>query len=149
MTTDGGRTILVVEDNPSQQNIFRLLLPRYGFEYLIVETGQAAIDSIACCATCFSAIIMDIRLSDMDGYECTRQLRSIEAAKNRRTPIIAVTALALPGDSQKAFDAGMDDYVSKPFAVDDLRRVLLRWTYDDTRPNLLLLPSRSEDLESN
>lgn len=138
------RIILVIEDNINQQNIFRLLLPKFGFDFLIVESGQAAIDSVACCSPCFAAIIMDLKLPDMNGIDCTRQLRQFEKTKLNKTPIIAVTAQAMPGDRERCLSAGMVDYLAKPFTVDELRRILLRWTYEQGHPNLHLLQAQGE-----
>jgi len=68
---------------------------------------------------------MDCQMPVMDGYEATRQIRKID--KNSRTPIIAITANAMDGDKERCIQAGMNDYLSKPFKLDDLHEALSRW----------------------
>ncbi len=138
--TNVNPTILVVEDNPNQQMVIRILLTKYGFDSHIVDNGQAAIDATSCCVACYAAVLMDVKLTDMDGYECTRRIREIEQPLNRKTVIIAVTAHAMHGDREKCLAAGMDDYLAKPFTAESFRAILLRWTYNSNQPNLRLLP---------
>lgn len=71
----------------------------------------------------YHLILMDCQMPDMDGYEATRRIRSSSYASSR-VRIIAMTANAMQGDREKCLTAGMDDYISKPFKIEDLRRVL-------------------------
>jgi CheY-like chemotaxis protein len=72
---------------------------------------------------------MDCRMPEIDGFEATRRIRHHEAADGqRRMPIIALTANAQEGDRDRCIAAGMDDYMSKPLDLDDLARMLRRWT---------------------
>jgi CheY-like chemotaxis protein len=89
---------------------------------------------------------MDWKMPDMDGIKCTSIIREQERGTGAHVPIIAVTARALEGDSEKCLQAGMDDYLSKPFSSEDFRRILLKWTYDPARPNLMILPPRASGL---
>jgi two-component system, sensor histidine kinase and response regulator len=66
-------------------------------------------------------------MPELDGYEASRQIRDMEG-DNRRTPIVAMTANALPGDREKCLEAGMDDYITKPVRLDALERLLALWT---------------------
>ncbi len=72
----------------------------------------------------YDAILMDVQMHGMDGYETTRRLRALENEKGFRHFIIGVTAHALAGDREKCLEAGMDDYMSKPINADVLARLL-------------------------
>jgi len=145
MTKESQPIILVVEDNPGQQKVLHLLAEKFGFTALIVSSGREALDVLSACETCFDAILMDWKMPDMDGLECARQIRIRD---KQNTPIIAVTAYNMPDAMAKCKAAGMDDYLSKPFTADDFRRMLLKWTYKPSRPNLKLLPGESSEASS-
>ncbi len=82
----------------------------------------------------FDLVLMDCQMPVMDGYEATRRLREIEDREGRvQTPIVALTAHAMEGDRERVLSAGMDDYLSKPFRLDQLRALLARWTDAGTR----------------
>ena len=105
------KKILVVEDHEENRRILRLLLQSAGFE--LVE-AEAAEDGLALAASSRpDLILMDIQLPGIDGYEATRRLKADPAL--RHIPIIVVTSYALSGDDAKAFAAGCDAYVTKPF----------------------------------
>jgi two-component system, sensor histidine kinase and response regulator len=119
--------LLVVEDNPTNQHVARLLLERLGYRVEIVDNGQAAIEAVADPRADYAAILMDIQMPEMDGYAATRRIREAEQMTGQRVPIIAMTANALPTDRAAALAAGMDDYVSKPLDHELLGEVLKRW----------------------
>ena len=75
----------------------------------------------------YDLILMDCQMPVMDGYQATQIIRKHEATTGRRIPIVALTANAMQGDQERCIGAGMDDYLSKPVAVRDLRAVLERW----------------------
>ena len=103
------KRILVVEDHEENRRIPRLLLTKAGFE-LEAETGE---DGVRLAETERpDLILMDIQLPGLDGYEATRRIKANPAL--RPIPLI-VTSYALSGDDVKAFEAGCDDYVTKPF----------------------------------
>ncbi|HEY9681053.1 MAG TPA: response regulator [Oculatellaceae cyanobacterium] len=142
--------ILVVDDNPTQQKVINILAEKFGFLTVVVSSGKEALSAIAACDTCFDAILMDVNMPDIDGIECTKRLKQfLKNQGTRMTPIIAITARASDEDRKACIEAGMDDYLSKPFAADDFRRMLLKWAYNATRPNLRLLPERKNSAESN
>jgi two-component system, sensor histidine kinase and response regulator len=141
--------LLVVEDNRTQQKVIQTLAEKFGYSVVLVSTGEEAITALRTCDTCFDAILMDWKMPDMDGIKCTSLIREFEKGTGAHVPIIAVTARALDGDMQKCLEAGMDDYLSKPFSSEDFRRILLKWTYDPSRPNLMILPPRANDVGSS
>jgi CheY-like chemotaxis protein len=105
--------ILVVEDNRINQLVARGLLERQGHSVVLAENGRQAIDLFV--RERFDLVFMDVQMPEMDGYETTAAIRAAEARSDRpRTPIIALTAQALPEDRTACLDAGMDFYLSKP-----------------------------------
>ena len=104
--------ILVIEDQEDNRRIMRDLLTSAGYEIIEALTGQ---EGVTAAETRHPALIlMDIQLPDFDGYEATRRIKANPAL--RAIPIIAVTSYALSGDDVKAYEAGCDAYVSKPFS---------------------------------
>ncbi len=101
-------TILVAEDNPSNQKLMTILLQKMDLEVTVAEDGQKAIEK--CESSTYDLILMDMQMPNVNGYEATRQLRS----QGVKTPIVAVTANAMMGDEEKCLEAGCDGYISKP-----------------------------------
>ncbi|MFA6070556.1 MAG: response regulator, partial [Janthinobacterium sp.] len=90
----------------------------------------------------FDVILMDCQMPEMDGFEATRRLRRMEAQQGRdRTPIIALTANAILGDRELCLDAGMDDYLAKPYTRAALLAVLARWRPASTAPAAAQTPA--------
>jgi two-component system cell cycle response regulator DivK len=104
--------ILVIEDQEDNRRILRDLLTSVGYEVLEAVRGDEGV--MAAEREQPDLILMDIQLPGIDGYEATRQIRAIPALTE--TPIIAVTSYALSGDDVKAFEAGCNAYVTKPFS---------------------------------
>lgn len=121
--------VLVVEDNPVNQRISVLMLQRLGFAVDLATNGEEGVSMWK--QRDYDAIIMDCQMPIMDGYSATARIRERERAegqsRERRMPIIALTAHALPRDRQKCLDSGMDDYLTKPVAARDLGAMLERW----------------------
>ena len=118
-----GRKVLLVEDNPVNQTVIEAMLSSLGYEVSVVSDGAQAIHRAN--TECFTAILMDCRLPIIDGYEATRQIRQLAGCT--QVPIIALTANALQGDREACLQAGMNDYLAKPFKRTDLEQILLRW----------------------
>jgi signal transduction histidine kinase/CheY-like chemotaxis protein len=114
--------ILLAEDNRVNQALASALLARDGHVVTLVETGIAAV--AAASAGEFDAILMDIHMPEMSGFEATRAIRAHESTTGRHVRIIAMTAHAMQGDRERCLEAGMDDYVSKPIHPGDLRRAI-------------------------
>lgn len=119
-----GRRILVVEDDPNSQAVIAAMLRKRGFEVLMADSGVAALDAFQSHA--IDLILMDCQIPKLDGYETTARIRGMEGPQ-RRTPIIALTANALPDDRQRCLDAGMDDYLPKPVSMQAVFEALAKW----------------------
>lgn len=129
--------LLIVEDSPTQQYLYRELCHRFGYEAHIVASGEEALSAIA--LTDYSAVILDIGLPGICGLETIRRIRMKEKGTIRHLPVLALTGNSEPEDKIECLSAGADDYMSKPFSVDAFRKLLLRWTYDSRSPNLRLI----------
>ncbi|MEV7606283.1 response regulator [Paenarthrobacter sp. NPDC089322] len=116
--------LLVAEDNEVNQLVARGMANRLGYDVDIVVDGAQAVE--ATLSGTYAAVLMDCHMPVMDGFEATRTIRARDAQR-ARIPIIAMTAGALDEDRERCFDAGMDDYISKPVDVDKLGEVLARW----------------------
>lgn len=136
--------LLIVEDDKTQQKVLSLLAEKYGFDMVIADTGAKALVELDSGGIKFDAVLMDIRMPDMDGYECTQLIRNRETISGRRVPIIAITAYASEAYRAKCLQVGADDYLSKPFDAEDFRKMLLKWAYNPKKPNLKLLPGSRE-----
>lgn len=119
---------LVVEDNLVNQRVASALLKRLGFNTDSVANGQEALQFVQTNHDGYDVILMDCQMPVMDGYETTRCIREWEKSNGQGgTPIIALTADALPGTEAHCKEAGMNDYLSKPVRKESLRQVLSRW----------------------
>lgn len=117
---------LIVEDNKTNQMLISMILDDFGISYDIASDGIEAIDKFK--TFTFSIILMDENMPNMNGIESTQYIRAIEKEKSlQKTPIIAVTANALSGDQERFIDAGMDDYISKPYTEEDIVKILNKY----------------------
>jgi signal transduction histidine kinase/DNA-binding response OmpR family regulator len=114
--------ILLAEDNLVNQKLALRLLEKRGFEVTVVGDGRAALDALE--KGTFDAILMDVQMPDMDGFEATAAIREKEKSTGAHIPIIAMTAHALKGDEQRCLAAGMDAYVSKPIRTAELFKII-------------------------
>jgi signal transduction histidine kinase/CheY-like chemotaxis protein len=119
-----GRLILLAEDNPANQRLAIAQLERLGFRVDLAVNGQRALDSYAAHPNRFDLILMDCQMPEMDGFEAAQKIREMERRLGGHVPIIAMTANAMQGDREACLAAGMDDYISKPVTIDNLRRIL-------------------------
>lgn len=115
--------LLVVEDNHINQMVAKGMLEKLGHQVTLAGHGQECID--LCEENDFDLIFMDCNMPVLDGYDATQQLRN--NPETQHVPIVALTANALSHDRQKCLDAGMDDYIAKPFKSDHLRQVMTKW----------------------
>ena len=114
--------ILVVEDHPANQYVAQSLLESLDCTVSIAGTGAEALDLLA--REPFDLVFMDCQMPGMDGYETTRQMRAV---LQRYIPVVAITANAMVDDKQRCLDAGMDDFLPKPFTKSALSDLLCKW----------------------
>ena len=128
-------TVLIVEDNPVNQEVALGMLARIGVRAEVADNGREGLERIE--ADRFDAVLMDCQMPVMDGYAATRALREREAAAGdgSHLPVIALTANAMQGDAERCLAAGMDDYLAKPFDPVRLEEVLLRWLTGPEAPS--------------
>jgi len=124
--------ILIVEDNAVNQEVALGMLEKIGFNAEVADNGAEGLEMLA--AGEFDLILMDCQMPVMDGYAATGALRELEASElktgsstARRMPVIALTANAMTGDAEKCLNAGMDDYLSKPFEASALEEKIVFW----------------------
>ena len=110
--------LLLAEDGKVNQRVANGLLTKRGHSVVIVENGQEALDALE--REHFDAVLMDVNMPKLNGYEATQRIREKEVTTGGRLPIIAMTANAMKGDREKCIDAGMDDYVAKPVRPSEL-----------------------------
>jgi PAS domain S-box-containing protein len=124
-------TVLLVEDNVVNQKVFSAMATSIGYGVDVAVNGFDALEAMD--RRDYSAVFMDCQMPVMDGYQTTEKIREREGTE-RHTCIIAVTASAMAADRARCFDAGMDDYLTKPFKTEDLAAKLTHWLPVDARP---------------
>jgi CheY-like chemotaxis protein/HPt (histidine-containing phosphotransfer) domain-containing protein len=113
--------LLLVEDNAINQKLAIALLERWGHRVTVAENGEVALEWVS--KHTFDAILMDMMMPVMDGLEATRRIRAMESDA-ARVPIVAMTANAMEADRERCFEAGMDEYISKPIKSQELLALL-------------------------
>jgi CheY-like chemotaxis protein len=124
--------VLLAEDNPINQKLAVTLLQKAGYSVDAVESGLHAVEKARIGG--YNIILMDVQMSEMDGFEATGLIRAWEREQGLHTPIIAMTAHALSGDRERCIEAGMDDYLSKPLQPKVFFSMLERWISHDEAP---------------
>ncbi len=118
--------ILVADDDRMNQVVVVGTLTKLGYAAEVVDRGSSAV--LACAEDEYAAVLMDVMMPGMDGYTATRRIREHERQHGLPpVPIIGLSARAMPGDSQIALDAGMNDYLTKPIRTPALDAMLHRW----------------------
>jgi signal transduction histidine kinase/CheY-like chemotaxis protein len=121
--------ILLVEDNTVNQEVGMAMLEALGYQAVLAVNGIEALAQLA--GQSFDLVLMDCQMPEMDGYQATRRIRADEAATGlgQHLPVVALTAHAMIGNREACLEAGMDDYLTKPFTQDELGRLLSRWLH--------------------
>lgn len=126
-------SVLVVEDNPVNQTVTKSMLESLGVRVDLAATGLEAVELVK--TNRYNLVFMDCQMPKMDGYEAAQSIRVLEQnhrietanTQNAQLPVIAMTANALKGEREKCLQAGMDDYISKPFTIIELESILKTW----------------------
>lgn len=118
--------ILVAEDDKINQKVIRMRMKSLGYEVVIVQNGEEVLQALS--EKVFDIVLMDIQMPVLDGIEASKLIRSPDKlVKNPNIPIIAMTAFAMKGDKEKCFQAGINDYISKPIKIENLKKILKTW----------------------
>lgn len=133
-----GIRVLLVEDNEINQQVASELLQGEGVKVEVAVNGRIALDRVS--KELFDAVLMDIQMPEMDGYQATHEIRKIE--RLRTLPIIAMTAHAMESEREKCTAAGMNDYVTKPIDPDLLFAALGRWA---GKAEVVTVPQAEDD----
>ncbi len=142
-------SILLAEDNPVNQKLAAMMLTKAGYNVEVAEDGVEAVKKYTTSPEDYDLILMDVQMPMMDGIEATRTIRDWENESNgrasvpetpnqesgpKRIPIIAVTAAAMKGDKERCFEAGMDDYISKPIRREQVFEALAKHVFNQDIP---------------
>jgi signal transduction histidine kinase/DNA-binding response OmpR family regulator len=136
--------VLVAEDNPTNRKVVTLILKRMGCLADVAANGVEAVELVR--KVRYDAVLMDCQMPEMDGLTASRRIREMEGA-DHHTPIIGVTANALPGDREACLKAGMDDYLPKPFTAEAMAAKLDHWLPKNGAPPAQPLEGATPDLE--
>ncbi len=125
--TVSNQRVLLAEDNPVNREVALGMLEFLGCHVDLAENGQHAVEAVS--TQRYDLVFMDCQMPVLDGFAATAAIRRHEASvgTGHHIPIIALTANAMEGDRDKCLEAGMDDYLSKPFSQEGLRAALQRW----------------------
>jgi PAS domain S-box-containing protein len=124
--------VLIVEDGHVSQLVGARMLEKRGHVVTLASNGKEAIDR--CDKEAFDAILMDVHMPGLNGYEATARIRQAEKASGRHVPIIAMTANAMKGDRERCLAAGMDDYIAKPLRSAELFQVVEQFALPSAAP---------------
>ncbi|SKA72096.1 Signal transduction histidine kinase [Paucidesulfovibrio gracilis DSM 16080] len=144
-----GFAVLVAEDNPVNVKVVSLLLEKMGCSPVVVDNGQAALDTLA--RQSFDIVLMDVEMPGMDGLEATRRIRQgVPGETPRDVPIIALTAHTTDEIKRACFQAGMDDFLPKPVRLTDLTEIMKRFRPTRTAGSLsaTMIPEATPPLPS-
>ncbi len=115
--------ILIVEDNPMNMTLVETILDAHGFDYISAVDGESSV--VLAGQHDIDLILMDLQMPGINGFEAMQQIRELEGYANK--PIIAVTGNTTAADSTKAIEAGFDDFLAKPFRINDLIDIIRKF----------------------
>jgi two-component system, sensor histidine kinase and response regulator len=146
LPSDSNKRILLVEDNPINQEVAKFLLQELGFDSVVCSNGKEALEKLD--HHRYPLVLMDCQMPEMDGFQAASAIRQREAGSTLHTPVIAMTANAMEGDRDKCLQAGMDDYISKPVTREQLKSIIEKWflvAMDDEEPSADSQPTLLEE----
>jgi CheY-like chemotaxis protein len=123
--------ILLVEDNPVNQKLAKMILTKAGYQVEVASDGKEAVEKYTTSPEDFDLIFMDVQMPEMDGIEATKAIRE---RGFDTIPIVAMTAHAMKGDREKCLEADMDDYITKPIKREIVFEMLEKWVFDKETP---------------
>ncbi|MCC6139214.1 MAG: response regulator [Nitrospira sp.] len=143
--------VLLAEDNPVNQEIATLMLENLGCSVTVAQSGREAVESVK--KARYDMVLMDCQMPGMDGFEATRLIRAWESElcsgpSTRPIPIVALTAHATTGDRDHCLASGMNDYLSKPFTMEQLQRIVALWLTPNAAPEIPTLPGSTETTDA-
>lgn len=142
-------SVLVAEDYTVNQMVISGMLQRHGINAEFVSSGKEAVNALK--RNHYDLIFMDLQMPEMDGFEATGRIRNEELSigGNHRVPIIALTAYAMKDDREKCLSSGMDDYLCKPVATNELASILEKWLGDKIRRGIGKMADPVKSTEKN
>ncbi len=123
---EGELHALIVEDNELNQKVIAVMLKTMNISYEFADHGKAGLDMVSSSKDRFDFILMDCQMPVMNGYDATQQIRALSDPKLKSLPIIALTASAFRETKEACFECGMDDFLTKPIRLNDLKTVIDR-----------------------
>lgn len=117
--------LLVVEDNEANQIVAQKFLSKWGIQVSFADHGKIALEKVA--GQEHDMILMDLQMPEMDGFTATEQIRAMDGEYFKKVPILALTASVMDGIQQKAKQAGINDYITKPFLPQELYNKVVKW----------------------
>ena len=127
-----GFKVLLVDDDEMNRFFGKKLLEACDVDVMVADSGEAAIELMQ--QQAFDLVFMDVSMPNVDGYEATRRLRMLPA--NNKVIVVALTAHAVAGERERCLEAGMNDYLTKPFELDDLRNMMVKWLANKLSTNI-------------
>lgn len=118
----GSKSVLLVEDNELNQKLMYFNMKKLGFKMTSVNNGLEAVE--ACKNEKYDFILMDLMMPVMDGYEATKKIRNNESSRGTKSFIIGLTGNVYDSDRERCLEAGMDEFISKPFDSDKFLQIL-------------------------
>ncbi len=135
-TTSRPLSLLVAEDTPANQKVVQAIFEKRGHRVTIAGNGREAVDRLM--QGDFDAILMDVQMPKMDGYQATQAIRQLDDTRLALIPIVAMTAHAMREDMQRCLDSGMDAYISKPLVAEQLIRLTERTARSERNPGVVM-----------